>query len=124
MCRYCYGIDDSDIRILVKNRYPEPKPKRIFPNKFEVIKNKEFYKNKNLKYKGKTIYFDKDIRIGICSYCKRSKAKGEITHTQLHHYKYDDNYPLAYTDEVCLSCHYNIDWKNKKKINSYFKKKK
>lgn len=99
------------------------KPKRIFPTKDELIDNREFYKYKRLKYRGINMVFDKDIRTGICHFCKKSARKGQITRTILHHLKYDDSDPLAWTVEVCPSCHYKVDKKNKNKIDMYYDKK-
>jgi len=99
------------------------KPKRIFPTKHELISNRGFYKNKRLKYRGKSIVYDKDIRTGECHFCKKSTNKKEITRTVLHHLKYNDSKPLAWTVEVCLSCHYKVDDKNKSRIDRYYARK-
>jgi hypothetical protein len=57
----------------------------------------------------KFIEFDFPIRTGECEICNRSICNSDITQTQLHHYKYDDNDPLAHTVEVCASCHKDLD---------------
>jgi len=67
--------------------------------------------------------FDKDIRTGICHFCKKSTMKKEITRTVLHHLKYDDLNPLDWTVEICLSCHYKVDEKNKKRIDMFYARK-
>lgn len=101
----------------------ENKPKRIFPSKDELISNREFFKYKRLKYRGENMVFDKDVRTGTCSFCQKSAKNGEISKTSLHHLKYDDLDPLAWTIEVCPSCHYKVDEKNKTKINMYYDRK-
>ena len=59
----------------------------------------------------KEIEFPFRIRFGVCKNCGRSKAKGEISTTQLHHKdnKYDLENPLWNTIEVCLECHEKLD---------------
>jgi len=99
-------------------------PRRIYPTKDELIANSEFYRNKRLKYRGKRMVFDQDIKTGVCYFCKRSVKKKEISRTGLHHLKYDDSSPLDWTVEVCPSCHYKVDEKNRKRINMYYARKK
>ena len=99
-------------------------PRRIYPTKDELIANSEFYRNKRLKYRGRRMVFDQDIKTGVCYFCKRSVKKKEISRTGLHHLKYDDSSPLDWTVEVCPSCHYKVDEKNRKKINMYYARKK
>ena len=99
------------------------KPKRIYPTKEELIANRKFYKYKRLKYKGRRMIFDQDIRTGVCCLCKRSDKKKEITRTVLHHLKYNDSDPLKWTVEICLSCHYQVDEKNKKRIDMFYARK-
>ncbi len=36
---------------------------------------------------------------------------------------YDDSSPLDWTVEVCPSCHYKVDEKNRKRINMYYARK-
>ena len=57
------------------------------------------------------IEFPFAIRKGICENCGKSKAKGEISITQLHHKnnKYDLDNPLWNTIEVCIECHEKLD---------------
>ena len=59
----------------------------------------------------KYIEFSYAIRKGICENCGKSKAKREISVTQLHHKnnKYDLENPLWNTIEVCLECHEKLD---------------
>ena len=98
-------------------------PGRIYPPKEELIENHEFYKYKRLTYRGTKMVFDQDIKTGKCHFCKKSVKKGEIFWTGLHHLKYDDQDPLAWTVEVCASCHYKVDKKNKSRIDMYYAKK-
>ena len=59
----------------------------------------------------KYIEFSYAIRKGICENCGKSKAKSEISVTNLHHKnnKYDLENPLWNTIEVCLECHEKLD---------------
>jgi len=70
------------------------------------------------------MFFDQDVKTGICHFCKKSVKKREIAWTGLHHLKYDKHAPLAWTVEVCASCHYKVDEKNKIKIDMYYENKK
>ena len=99
------------------------KPKRIFPTKDKLIANHEFYKNKRLKYRGRSMVFDKVIKTGVCHFCKKSTKEKEITRTVLHHLKYDDSNPLAWTIEICPGCHYKVDEKNKTRIDKFYSRK-
>ena len=68
--------------------------------------------------------FNQDIRTGVCHFCEKSDKKGEVSRTVLHHLKYDDSKPLAWTVEVCPSCHYKVDEKNKVRIDMFYARKK
>ena len=59
----------------------------------------------------KFISFPFPIRFGVCKNCGKSKAKDEISVTNLHHKnnKYDLEKPLWNTIEVCLECHEKLD---------------
>lgn len=63
--------------------------------------------------------YPRNPRTGICKVCGRSKAKGEIKTTQLHHwfYAYETKtvkknplLALENTIEVCFRCHKIADW--------------
>ncbi|MCZ6583847.1 MAG: hypothetical protein O6746_02955 [Thaumarchaeota archaeon] len=84
------------------------KPKRIFPTKQDVMRRPEYFRYKRLNYRGIKMTFARDIRKGICSFCKKSVRLGEIKMTALHHIQYDDLEPLAWTVEVCTICHYKL----------------
>jgi len=99
------------------------KPKRIYPTKDQVIADYEFYKYKRIKFQGVSMFFDQDVKTGTCIFCKKSVKKGEIFWTGLHHLIYDKHDPLAWTVEVCASCHYKVDEKNKIKIDMYYASK-
>ena len=96
------------------------KPKEIFPTSTELRSNPEFYKNKILSYKCQKRIFDQDIRTGECYFCKKSGWSKRSTKTNLHHVLYDDSDPLAWTVEVCSSCHYFIDQNNRKIVDRYY----
>lgn len=55
--------------------------------------------NKRIKFMGKVILLDRNPRTGICSKCGVKRV------TNLHHLLYDELDPLAYTIELCQSCH-------------------
>ena len=92
------------------------KPKEIFPKKTDIIKNREFWKNRSMNYLGDQKYFDQEIRTGVCFFCKREGRSQKSKITNLHHAKYDHSDPLAWTIEVCTSCHWQIDENNRKVI--------
>ncbi len=99
------------------------KPKEIFPTSTELSNNQEFYKKKILTYLGQKMVFDQDIRTGICYFCNKEGRPKRSTRTFLHHLKYDDSDPLAWTLELCGSCHYHVDINNKKIVDRYFYRK-
>ena len=100
------------------------KPKEIFPTSTELREKQEYYRNKILTYKGEKIVYDRNIRTGECYFCKKEGRKQRSQKTLLHHLKYDDSNPLAWTLEICTSCHYRVDRKNKKIIDSHYNNKK
>ncbi|KKN76225.1 hypothetical protein LCGC14_0372510 [marine sediment metagenome] len=53
-----------------------------------------------VEFKGKTIQLDFEPRKGYCSKCGKKDD-----HTVLHHTAYLEKDPLAYTVELCASCH-------------------
>jgi len=66
------------------------------------IKNAELLKEKDkkrIRFRDKLLRIGHNPRIGICSRCEWEG----ITH--MHHLKYDENNPTAYTIELCPSCH-------------------
>ncbi|MDH3490290.1 MAG: hypothetical protein OEL56_07555 [Nitrosopumilus sp.] len=93
------------------------RPKEIEPPSVnEIIKNSEYWNKRRLRYCGDDIYFDQEIRTGICYLCKRDGREQKSTKTELHHLKYDQSDKLAWTIEVCGSCHWQIDPKKRKAI--------
>ena len=54
---------------------------------------------------GKMYTFKEHLRTGTCSRCFRSKARGEIKKTAMHHTSYDATDILANTVELCVRCH-------------------
>ena len=54
---------------------------------------------------GRVHILKENPRTGVCSRCFRSKARGEITRTNMHHTSYDPTDVLANTMELCVSCH-------------------
>ena len=57
---------------------------------------------------GKNYTLKENPRIGVCSRCFRSKARGEIKRTAMHHTSYDPTDVLANTVELCNRCHSQI----------------
>jgi len=92
------------------------------PSITEIIKNRSFWKNKILHFRGRKIVYDQDIRSGICYFCKRDGRPQRTGPRYLHHVKYDDSDPLAWTIEVCAKCHRKIDSKNRKILDRYYGK--
>jgi len=92
------------------------KPKEISPDIADIIKNPEFWNKRTISYLGDKIYFDQEVRTGVCYFCKRNGRIQKSNRTALHHVKYDHSDKLAWTIEVCNSCHWHIDPKNRKAI--------
>jgi len=92
------------------------KPKQIFPTKKELKDNPEFYKYKRQTFDGRLIVWDQDIKTGECFFCKKACRTQVSQKTILHHLKYDNSDPLAWTLEICTWCHTQVDFKNKMKM--------
>lgn len=65
----------------------------------------KYYHNRRIKFKGKSLIIDKQLRVGVCSFCKKSVKNGDIKRTNLHHIKYDIEHPEENTIELCVGCH-------------------
>ena len=78
----------------------------------KYYKKTKIYQNKidkkRLFFDGKTLRLDKNPRTNICSKCGKKYPEELIKQTHLHHIKYDKDNPLAYTIELCTSCHAKI----------------
>ena len=92
------------------------RPKEVEPSVTEVIKNSEYWNKRRLNFLGDDIYFDQEIRTGVCYLCKRDGRAQKSKRTELHHLKYDQSDKLAWTIEVCSSCHWHIDPKKRNAI--------
>jgi len=92
------------------------RPKEVTPSVSDIIKNSEYWNKRKLNYLGDDIYFDQEIRTGVCYLCKRDGRTQKSKKTELHHLKYDHSDKLAWTIEVCGSCHWHIDDKKRKAI--------
>jgi len=92
------------------------KPKEVFPTITDVIKNHKFWNKRRVNYLGDDKFFDQEVRTGICFFCKREGRAQKSRITNLHHVKRDHSDPLAWTIEVCKSCHWQIDSDNRKAI--------
>ena len=91
-------------------------PKEVEPDITDIIKNSEYWNKRRLNYLGDDIFFDREIRTGVCYFCKRNGKMQKSSKTFLHHLKYDHSDKLAWTIEVCGRCHWQIDPKNRKAI--------
>jgi len=67
-------------------------------------------------YHGDEKYFDQEVRTGVCYFCKKDGRPQRSGPRYLHHLKYDNSDPLAWTIEVCGKCHWQIDPKNREAI--------
>jgi len=65
----------------------------------------KLYNIKHIRFKDKRLLLEANPRIGVCSNCGKSIAKGEIKKTDMHHEKYDPKNPEAHTRELCVGCH-------------------
>ena len=92
------------------------KPKEVFPSITDVIKNHKFWNKRRLNYLGDDRFFDQEIRTGVCFFCNRENRKQRSEITNLAHVNYDHSDPLAWTIEVCKSCHWQIDPYNREVI--------
>ena len=93
------------------------KPKEVDPPSItEIFKSQEYWKNKTITYFGDKRYFDQDVRTGVCYFCNKERRAQKTRITDLHHAKYDHSDPLAWTIEVCKSCHWQIDEHNREVI--------
>jgi len=77
-------------------------------------------KNRRLSYMSTDYYYDQDVRTGICFICKREGWAQKSKTTILHHLKYENSDPLAWTIEICSRCHWQIDDFNKKKVSETY----
>ena len=98
------------------------RPKEVIPppSVNEIIKFAKYWKPKTMTYLGQKKYFDQDIRIGECYFCKKEGRAQKSAITYLHHVNYDHKDYLAWTIEVCASCHYHVDGYLREKIDNHF----
>ena len=99
------------------------KPQEIPPPTVsEQIKNRKYWQKKTMTMNGTKKFFDQDVRTGICYFCKK-EGRPQRSVTYLHHVKYDNSDPLAWTVEVCSKCHFRIDPYNQKQVNRHYGRK-
>jgi len=97
------------------------KPREIFPPPVnELFANPKFWNKRTITYIGEKKYFDQEVRTGICYFCKREGRAQKSRTTYLHHVKYDHQDYLAWTVEVCSSCHWHIDENNRRQIDKHY----
>jgi hypothetical protein len=110
--RVCFGCGSKTTNFDLRRGKPHW---RWYGGYCEKCNNKLF---KNPKYKpesskrvlyfktwGRRVYLKNPVRKGVCARCLKSVIKGEIKLTHMHHIQYDLKDPLAYTIELCNSCH-------------------
>jgi len=96
------------------------RPQEVFPTITEVIKNPKYWNPRTLTYGGKKRYFDQEIRTGECYFCHLyGRTQNYHRKTQIHHLAYDDD-PLLWTLELCTGCHYKLDEKNRRHVDSHY----
>jgi len=83
-------------------------------------KNREYWRKRTLTTGGRKYFFPAEIKTGVCYFCKKDGRGQKSRRTALHHIKYDNDDILAWTIEVCNSCHSQIDPRNKKIIQKHF----
>jgi len=68
-------------------------------------------RNLGIMFKGNWVVLGFNPRTGICSLHDIVHPVSYTTHkkytTVMHHYKYDEDNPLAYAFELCINCHLN-----------------
>jgi len=96
-------------------------PKEVFPSISEVIKNPKYWNPRTLTYRGEKRYFEEKIRKGECYFCHLyGRTQNYHRMTQLHHLAYDDDDPLRWTLELCTTCHYRFDEKNRRHVDMHY----
>lgn len=111
-----YWINNKIERQQYNQEYYKENKDRIINNSKEYYANntekkKEYSREKSkekITFKGKRVILNHNPRIGICSNCHKRVIDGEIKQTQMHHTQYDESNPLAFTVELCPSCHQKI----------------
>jgi len=96
------------------------KPKQLDKMPTRNAKIRPFWAKRSFTWNRKRIFFDQEIKTGICYFCKKEGRAQRSRTTVLHHLKYDNQDPLAWTLEVCTKCHMQIDVKNRKIIDRHF----
>jgi len=94
---------------------------------FDHPKWNPIYASRKIVFKGKAILLKHTAKRGICSICNKGigdeyinkeKKRAKIRRTSMHHVEYIDDNPLAYTIELCNSCHTKEHWKLKKEASN------
>jgi len=107
-----YKDEDGKTRKIKKLEFPPPVS--------QIFKHSEYWNKRALTWNGEKIYFDQPIRTGDCYFCQKEGRPNRSKTTLLHHVKYDNDDPLEWTIEVCISCHSRIDKRYKKILQKYF----
>ena len=99
-----YRIKNKE-KIREFNHQRSKTPERREQNKRSYLRRRENiqkYRRKSFLFKKKRIHLPEDPRKEVCSNCGRQRR------TDMHHDEYDESDPLAYTRELCRSCHMKI----------------
>lgn len=116
ICSRCYNkqYTKSNPEYFKEYRITHHDHRRKYNDQWK-IDNREKYleqckrvNRKKIRFKTTRPITSKNPRIGICSKCKRTVESGEIKVTNMHHIKYDESNPLAYTVELCVRCHRGV----------------
>lgn len=101
-------------------RKTHPNYNKAYNKKYRATHKEQIKKTnqRRLRFKDKHIFLESIPRIGICSRCGKSVAKGEIKRTNTHHLKYDFEHPDNHTIELCVKCHIQEHEKTRVRILS------
>lgn len=106
LCNKChhlrYWTPEHRQKWLEKNPEYHKKWREAHPDYMTKILKKQFI------FKEKRMYPKENPRSNICSECGRSHPKDLTRQTHLHHIIYDEKNPLAWTVELCASCHVKL----------------
>lgn len=97
LCGKCYAYKRRKIPEVAERRHNSL-------NKPSAREHVREHDKRKLRFKGRQILVQSNPRIGVCSKCGKRNGL-DIKRTHIHHIQYDENNPLAYTIELCTSCH-------------------
>ena len=146
--RHCYACDSNTTKIIPASLKRASPSVQWFANRDLVTKeplhflcrdcfgklgrpgmSKGNYKERTdndgrtLCFRGRHLTLVKNPRTGKCAECGAVKGV-DCTTTHIHHEQYDEFDPLAFTVELCPSCHAKKDWVLRKRRSMEFRKAK